>query len=128
MNTSCSASPKTVMIVDDEVFFRKILREMLEKEGLTVVAEAVDGIDAVKSFKEYRPGLTLMDIYMPNKSGMDATKEILSIDGNAKVVICSGQGYDEDARASLAAGARYVILKPFIKDEVLEIVNRVMGG
>lgn len=120
-----SSSQKTVMIVDDEIFYRRILRDILEKEGFSVVAEAVDGVEAVKSFKDCRPAVVLMDIYMPNKSGMDATKEILLIDGNAKVVICSGQGYDEDARASLATGARHVILKPFIKDEVIDIVNRL---
>lgn len=122
---SGSASKKTVMIVDDEVFFRKILREMLEKEGFAVIGEAVDGVDAVENFKLLRPMVTLMDIYMPKKSGMEATKEILSIDATAKVVICSGQGYDEDAKAALSAGARYVILKPFIKDEVLGIISKV---
>jgi len=100
---------------------------MLEKAGFTVIAEAVDGVEAVKGFKEYRPDVTLMDIYMPNKSGMDATKDILSLDGSAKVVICSGQGYDEDAKVALASGARYVIQKPFIKDEVLDIINKVVG-
>lgn len=124
---SGSASQKTVMIVDDEVFFRRILREMLEKEGFSVAAEAVDGAEAVKCFKECRPAVVVMDIYMPNKSGMDATKEILLIDGNAKVVICSGQGYDEDARAALGVGARYVLQKPFIKDEVLDIVNKLVS-
>lgn len=122
---SVAASPKTVMIVDDEVFYRRILRDLLEKDGFCVVAEAVDGAEAVKFFKECRPAVVVMDIYMPNKSGMDAIKEILSIDGDAKVVICSGQGYDEDARAALGMGARHVLQKPFIKDEVLDIVNEL---
>ena len=124
MNMDSSRSAKTVMIVDDELFFRKVLREILEKDGFTVVAEAVDGIEAVENYTLHRPEIILMDIYMPRSSGMDATKEILAINRGAKVLICSGQGYDEDAQASLAIGARYVILKPFIRDEVLEIMNK----
>ena len=124
MNTNSSRPAKTVMIVDDELFFRKLLREILEKDGFEIVAEVEDGIEAVKNFKLHRPEITLMDIYMPKASGMEATKEILLLDRNAKVLICSGQGYDEDVQASLAIGARYVILKPFIRDEVLEIMNK----
>lgn len=127
MNMDSSPSAKTVMIVDDELFFRKMLRDILEKDGFTVVAEAVDGIEAVNNYTIHRPEIILMDIYMPRSSGMDATKEILSIDRGAKVLICSGQGYDEDAQAALAIGARYVILKPFIKDEVLELVHKALG-
>ena len=122
-----SSADKTVLIVDDEAFFRKILRDMVEQEGFTVIAEAADGIDAVEAFRRHRPSVILMDIYMPKKSGIEATENILAIDGKAKVVICSGQNYDDDAETCLAGGARYVIQKPFIKEEVVEIINRVIG-
>lgn len=121
-----ATAAKTVMIVDDELFFRKMLREIVEQEGFTVIAEAADGSDAAEVFSRTRPSVTLMDIYMPKKSGIEATKDILAIDGKAKVVICSGQGFDDDAEASLAIGARYVIQKPFIREEVIEIINKVV--
>ncbi|MRR53202.1 MAG: response regulator [Deltaproteobacteria bacterium] len=118
---------KTVLIVDDELFFRKLLGTMLTEKGFSVVAEAADGVEAVEKYSLYRPELIILDIYMPRKNGFDATKDILSMNPKAKVVICSGLGYDEDVKAALALGARDVILKPFIPQEVIEIVTRVLA-
>ena len=118
---------KTVLIVDDELFFRKLLGTMLTEKGFSVVAEAADGVEAVEKYSLHRPELIILDIYMPRKNGFDATKDILSMNPKAKVVICSGLGYDEDVKAALALGARDVILKPFIPQEVIEIVTRVLA-
>lgn len=118
---------KTVLIVDDELFFRKLLGTMLTEKGFSVVAEAADGVEAVEKYSLHRPELIILDIYMPKKNGFDATKDILSMNPKAKVVICSGLGYDEDVKAALAIGARDVILKPFIPQEVIEIVSRVLA-
>lgn len=117
----------TVMIVDDELFFRKLLGTMLTEHGFTVIAEASDGVEAVEKYSLHRPELTILDIYMPNKNGFDATQDILSMNPKAKVLICSGLGYDEDVQAALSQGAKGVILKPFIPQEVIEIVSRVMS-
>jgi len=118
---------KTVLIVDDELFFRKLLGTMLTEKGFSVVAEAVDGVEAIEKYSLLRPELIIIDIYMPRKNGFDATKDILSMNPKAKVLICSGLGYDEDVKAALAIGARDVILKPFIPQEVIEIVTRVLA-
>jgi len=118
---------KTIMIVDDELFFRKLLGTILTEKGFSVVAEASDGVEAVEKYSLHRPDLVILDIYMPQKNGFDATKDILSIDPKAKVLICSGMGYDDDVKAALAIGARDVILKPFIPQEVIEIVSRVLA-
>jgi len=118
---------KTVMIVDDELFFRKLLGTMLTENGFSLVAEAADGVEAVEKYSLHRPELIILDIYMPKKNGFDATKDILSMNPKAKVVICSGLGYDEDVKAALAIGARDVILKPFIPQEVIDIVSRVLS-
>jgi two-component system chemotaxis response regulator CheY len=128
MDTHSSLTHATVMLVDDELFFRKLLRDILEEEGYQVVAEAANGVDAVNKFSLHRPDISLIDIYMPEKNGMDATKEILSIDRNAKVLICSALGCDEDVAVSLQVGAKAVIQKPFIQSEVLENVRRVLAG
>ena len=126
MDTQSSRTHATVMLVDDELFFRKLLRDILEEEGFQVVAEAANGIEAVNMFSLHRPDISLIDIYMPEKSGVDAAKEILSIDRNAKVLICSGLGYDGDVALSLQVGARAVIQKPFIRNEVLDIIAGVL--
>jgi two-component system chemotaxis response regulator CheY len=127
MNHNPAHVSKTIMIVDDELFFRKLLGSILRENGYSVVAEAVDGVEAVEKYSLHRPELTILDIYMPQKNGFDATKDILSMNPKAKVLICSGMGYDDDVKAALALGARDVILKPFIPPEVIEIVSRVMA-
>lgn len=127
METKSSRTLATVMVVDDELFFRKLLRDILEKEGFKVVAEACDGKEAVDKFSLHRPDISFIDIYMPEKNGIEATREILSMDKDAKVLICSGLGYDEDVAMSLRIGARAVIQKPFIQSEVLEIVTRTLA-
>ncbi|NMC75247.1 MAG: response regulator [Geobacteraceae bacterium] len=128
METRISHAHATVMVVDDEAFFRKLLRDILQRAGYTVIAEAADGKAAVDAFSLHRPDITLIDIYMPEKNGMEATKEILSIDRSAKVVICSALGCDEDVEFSLQVGARAVIQKPFIESEVLDTIAQVLSG
>ena len=118
---------RTIMIVDDELFFRKLLGTILTEKGFSVVTEASDGVEAVEKYSLHRPELVILDIYMPQKNGFDATKDILSINPKAKVLICSGMGYDDDVKAALEIGARDVILKPFIPQEVIEIVSRVLA-
>jgi two-component system, chemotaxis family, chemotaxis protein CheY len=118
---------KTIMIVDDELFFRKLLGTILAENGFSVIAEASDGVEAVEKYSLHRPDLIILDIYMPQKNGFDATRDILSMNPNAKVLICSGMGYDDDVKAALAIGARDVILKPFIPQEVIEIISRVLA-
>ena len=126
-NTSAWPS-KTVMIVDDELFFREMLRELLVNAGFKVVAEALDGNDAVEKFRRHRPDITIMDIFMPEKNGIDAIKEIIAFDPNARVLIYTGLGFDEDVAVALQAGARDVVLKNYFPDEVTDVINRVLAG
>jgi two-component system, chemotaxis family, chemotaxis protein CheY len=74
-----------ILIVDDEAFYRNALRDMLGKIGFTVVAEADNGREAVRMFIAHRPHITIMDVYMPGKNGIDATREMIAIDKNANV-------------------------------------------
>jgi len=117
-------NPSTVMIVDDEIFFRELLRDTLTKGGFNVVAEAARGAEAIALYVERRPALVLMDIYMPEMNGIEATRDLIALDPQAKIIICSGVGYDDDLNAALAAGAVGVIYKPFYEDEVIEAVKR----
>jgi two-component system chemotaxis response regulator CheY len=121
------SASRTVIIVDDELFFRELLRDILTDAGFTVVAEAEDGSEAVEKYRALRPAVILMDIFMPGTSGIDATKEIMSFDDNARVLICSGVGYDENVEAALNAGAREVIFKPFIPEEVTQAITKALA-
>jgi two-component system chemotaxis response regulator CheY len=118
----------TILIVDDELFFRQVLRDILEKIGFTVVAEAADGNEAVEKFRVHRPHVTIMDIYMPEKNGIDATKEMVALDSRAKVLVCSASDYDYDIQAALDAGATLTLMKPFVPKEVYEGIKKALTG
>lgn len=124
MNSSPVA---TILIVDDEQFFRTVLRKMLADAGYSVVAEAADGDEAVLKYREFAPSLVFMDIYMPSKNGIEAIRDIIAIDANAKILICSGTGYEDDINAALKAGAKGVIFKPFFDEEVMETARNVLA-
>jgi two-component system, chemotaxis family, chemotaxis protein CheY len=117
-----------ILIVDDEVFFRNVLRDILGKIGFTVVAEAADGNEAVEKFRTHRPHVTIMDIYMPGRNGIDATKSMIALDKNANVLICSASDFDSDTQTALEAGAKAILMKPFVPKEIYEAVKTVLGG
>jgi two-component system chemotaxis response regulator CheY len=124
-----SAKPSaTVMIVDDELFFREMLRDVVVNAGYKVVAEAMDGNEAVEKYRIHRPDITIMDIFMPEMNGIDAIKEIIAFDADARVLIYTGMGFDEDVELALKSGARDVVLKNFFPEEVMEVINRVLAG
>jgi two-component system chemotaxis response regulator CheY len=120
---SAMSNSARIMIVDDEVFFRELLRDTLTKAGFNIVAEASSGSESIALYREHRPELVLMDIYMPEKNGIEATRDLIALDPQARIIICSGMGYDDDLNAAVAAGAIGVIYKPFYEDEVIEIIK-----
>lgn len=116
-----------VMIVDDALFMRTLLRGILEEEGWEVVAEAADGAEAVLKYRELRPDITTMDIVMPKKSGIEALTEITGFDRGAKVVMCSAMGQESLVEEAKRAGARGYIIKPFDPQRVKGIIRKVAG-
>lgn len=116
-----------VLIVDDALFMRNMLRGILEEEGYEIVAEAADGAEAVARYREVHPDITTMDIIMPVKNGIDALAEIRALDAGARVVMCSAVGQESLVQAAQQAGAVDYILKPFNPDRVREVLKRVTG-
>ena len=118
---------KKILIVDDAAFMRKMLKDILTKNGYEVVGEAENGAKAVEKYKEVTPDLVTMDITMPEMDGISALKNIRSMDSNAKVVMCSAMGQQAMVIEAIQAGARDFIVKPFQPDRVLEAVKKVVG-
>jgi len=117
----------TVLVCDDAAFMRAMLSDILAQAGLNVVGEAQSGLEAVQKFRELRPDLVTMDLLMPDMGGIDAVREIVTVDPNARVLMCSAMGQQSLVLEALQAGARDFIVKPFQPSRVLEAVERVLG-
>ena len=83
---------KRVLVVDDAIFMRNMIKDIFSGSGFEVVGEAANGLEAVEKFKELKPDLTTMDIVMPFKSGIEATRDIIKHDARAVIVMCSALG------------------------------------
>jgi len=115
-----------VLVADDAAFMRQMIRDILEAEGLEVVGEAVDGVEAVEAFERLHPDLVTMDIVMPRCSGIDAVKRILSLDPGARVVMCSALGQETLVMEAVQAGAKDFIVKPFKPESVSTTLKKVL--
>lgn len=115
-----------ILICDDADFMRALIKDVLSKGGYEIAGEAVNGADAVEKYKTLKPDLVTMDIVMPVKSGIDALKEIIAYDANAKVVMCSALGQEILVMDAIEAGAKDFIVKPFTEENVLEVIGKVL--
>lgn len=116
------------MIVDDAAFMRATLKDLLSKGGYTVVAEAVDGRDAIEKYKTHKPDIVTMDITMPEMDGIEAVKGIREIDPQARIIMCSAVGQKANVMESIKLGAKDFIVKPFQPDRVLEAIQKVLNS
>lgn len=114
-----------ILIVDDNLFMRQLLRGILEEEGWEIVAEAASGVEGVQKYREFRPDITTMDVVMPLKSGIEALSEIMALDRRARVVMCSALGQETLVEEARQAGARGYIVKPFNAERVKDVIRRV---
>lgn len=115
-----------ILIVDDASFMRMMIKDILTKNGYTVVGEAPDGLQAIEKYKELSPDLVTMDITMPEMDGITALKEIRKIDPHAKVIMCSAMGQQAMVIDAIQAGAKDFIVKPFQADRVIEAIKKTL--
>ena len=116
-----------VLIVDDTLFMRASIKQMLEANGHSVAGEASNGVEAIAKYAEVKPDVILMDITMPEKDGIQALKEIRAKDPGANIIMCSAMGQQAMVIESIQAGARDFIVKPFAADRILEAVRKAVG-
>jgi two-component system chemotaxis response regulator CheY len=117
---------RNVLVVDDVEFVRKTLIDILRAAHFQVVGEAGDGEQAIELFKKLKPDVVTMDVVMPKMSGIDATRRILKLDKDARVVIVSAMGQESLVMEAINVGARDYILKPFSAEEVVKTVERAI--
>jgi two-component system chemotaxis response regulator CheY len=119
----------TVLIVDDAAIMRANLKKMLEKLGHEVLAESVNGFDAIEDYQIYNPDFVTMDISMPGKNGIkdgiDAVEKIKINDPDAKIIMITSHGEQEKVIKAIHNGASNYILKPIHIDKFEEVIDKL---
>jgi two-component system, chemotaxis family, chemotaxis protein CheY len=119
--------PIRYLVVDDSVFARKNVAKMVESFGGEIAGEAGDGCTAITEYDRTTPDMVLMDITMPQMEGIEAAERIVRAHPEARIVMVSSVGYQENIVAALQKGARHFVQKP-VKPEILyEVIKYVMG-
>lgn len=115
-----------ILIVDDSPIMRKNLRSILTQAGHIIVSEASNGTQAYIEYNKHKPDLVTMDITMPYMNGLDTFKKIIKNDPGAKIIIISSSSDNMVILDAIQNGAKNYIIKPFVVDKVLEVVNQVL--
>ena len=121
--------PLRVVVADDQALVRAGFRMILTSDGIDVVAEAVNGADAVEAVRRTRPDVVLMDIRMPEMDGLEATRRILAGgNGGPRVIILTTFDLDHYVYAALSAGASGFLLKDVTPEHLVAAVRMVRDG
>lgn len=120
---------ETVFIAEDHQLFRDGLKAMLaSKEGLEVIGEASDGLEAINSIKKKQPDLLLLDLSMPRLSGISVIKELRRLFPDMRILVLTIHESDQYVIETFEAGANGYCIKDASRDELLLAINSVLNG
>ena len=115
-----------VLIVDDSLYMRSVLKNILVDEGHEVVGEASNGNEALQKAEALKPDLITLDNIMPDINGIEVLKKLKQNGSNAKVVMISSVGQDAMVDEAMQVGASNYIIKPFTPERVVEVIDKVL--
>jgi two-component system chemotaxis response regulator CheY len=116
---------KRLLVVDDALLMRKMIRDVASEAGWEVAGEARDGAEAVELYRRLRPDLVTMDVVMPRMSGLEALKLIRAADPEAQVVMVTALDQKQTLLESIRDGAIDFIVKPFERERIVNLLNKV---
>jgi len=123
------SEPIRVLTVDDHDLVRKGISAILSTEAdLSLIAEANNGRDAVRLFREHKPDVTLMDLRLPDQSGEQTTRQIRADFPDARIIALTSYDGDQDIYRALEAGVRGYLLKEMVHTEVVRAIRMVHSG
>jgi DNA-binding NarL/FixJ family response regulator len=118
-----------ILSVDDHPILRDGIAAVLESQpDMTLVGQASNGGEAIECFRRLRPDITLMDLRMPDMSGIEAIAAIRAESPNARIIVLTTYAGDAQAAAALKAGASGYLLKNLVRKELLETIRVVHSG
>lgn len=114
-----------ILVVDDSLFIRSMIKSILAENGHDNIAEGADGYDAITQYKEFKPDLVILDVTMPNKNGVEASKEILEFDNSANIIILSAITQEKYIMEALRLGVKEYLFKPLNSELLISTVKSV---
>lgn len=118
-----------ILVVDDHPMIRVGLSASIECEpDMTVIASACTGADGICLFRQHQPDITLMDLKMPEVTGVEAIRAIRSVCPSAKIIVLSTYQGDEDIFRALEAGAATYLLKDTLSTDLVRVIREVAAG
>jgi len=121
------SDPKKVLICDDSIVMRKMINDILSRNGFNVVGQAKNGVEAVELYSKLQPDLVTMDIIMPGEPGVEIVKKIVTIDSKARIMMVTGLSQKNLVLQAMENGAREFVVKPFDESALLEAAAKTMG-
>ncbi|APW61588.1 response regulator [Paludisphaera borealis] len=119
---------KRLLVVDDALFMRRLIGGVAAEAGWEVVGEAGDGVEGVALYDQLRPDLVTMDLVMPNMGGIEALQKIRELDPSARVVVITAVDQKQSLMDSIRHGAVDFIVKPFDRDRVISLLNKLAAS
>jgi two-component system chemotaxis response regulator CheY len=113
-----------LVVVDDAPFIREVIRHICSDSEVEIIGEASNGQEAVEVVTQQQPDVVLMDIVMPQKSGIEATQEILKKNASVRIVACSTVDQNTMVLRALDAGCCDYLTKPFKSEDVLRVIRK----
>jgi len=115
----------SVMAVDDSKTMLAMIAAQLRDSNFEIVATASGGLEAVEKYKQFKPQLVLLDIVMPEVTGIDTLVQLLETDTSARIVMVSSVGTEDTVKDCLRKGAKSFLQKPLQKEGMLNILKNV---
>ena len=116
---------KRVLIVDDSMYIRKLIKDTLESAGYNVVGEAENGEVAIEKAFELNPDLITLDNILPDMIGIDILKVIMEEENHPKIVMISAVGQQSVIDQGMELGASDYIVKPFTPEDLIRVMDKV---
>jgi two-component system chemotaxis response regulator CheY len=117
-----------ILVADDSIYIRALVKRVLEGAGHTVVAEAGTGTEALEAFARTQPDLALVDIVMPEKNGIEFVQTLRAIVPKARVVVHSVYAHEEKIQEALRAGATSYLVKSTDCDRLVDAVAAALAA
>jgi two-component system, chemotaxis family, chemotaxis protein CheY len=116
---------RSLLVVDDAIIIRELIKDAAIDEGWTIAGEACDGQQAIDRYRELRPDAVTLDLVMPYYNGLHAIRGILKLAPDARILVVSALDQKNILKEAFALGVFDFIVKPFTKAILVETLNRM---